>query len=222
MFKADLHVHTCYSKDSTSSLDEIVDHCAKVGIDCLAITDHDRLAGALEMKRIAPFVVIPGEEVFTKQGEIIGLFLEEEVPPGLSPEETVERIKAQGGLVYIPHPFDRFRPHSRIRRDALDRIASHIDLIEVANSRTFMRRDSARALELARSLGVPGIAGSDAHVVREIGRTYMEIPEFKDAGQFIQSLREGRIVSSKTSALVHFYNIRNRLLKRLTAKGHHV
>ena len=215
MFKADLHVHTCYSKDSTSSLDDIIDHCARIGIDCLAITDHDRLAGAIEMKRIAPFVVIPGEEVLTTQGEIIGLFLEEEVPPGLTPEETVERIKAQGGLVYIPHPFDRFRPHSRLHRDALERIMPDVDLVEVFNSRTLLKRDIARAVELARSYGLPGTAGSDAHVTQEIGRAYIEIPEFNDAGQFKTALLQGVISGRRTSPLIHLYNVRNRLIKRL-------
>jgi predicted metal-dependent phosphoesterase TrpH len=213
--KADLHVHTCYSKDSTSSLDKIVQYCLDTGINCLAVTDHDTISGALEMKRIAPFKVIVGEEVLTTCGEIIGLFLTEEIPPHLPPEETVARIKAQGGLVCIPHPFDRFRPHSRLRRDALERIMPDIDLIEIYNSRTFLQRDSLRALQFARSHGLPCTVGSDAHVIGEIGRSFIELPEFNDAEQFRQALAKGKIFTGKTSALVHLYNIRNRLIKRL-------
>ena len=97
MFKADLHVHTCYSKDSISSPEKVVQHCLDISINCLAVTDHDTISGALEVKRIAPFTIIIGEEVLTSCGEIIGLFLTEEIPPHLSPEETVARIKAQGG-----------------------------------------------------------------------------------------------------------------------------
>jgi len=215
LLKADLHVHTCYSKDSTSPLEKIVQHCLDNSINCLAITDHDTISGALEIKRIAPFTVIVGEEVLTACGEVIGLFLTEEIPPRLSPEETVARIKEQGGLVCIPHPFDRFRPHSRLRRDALERIKHDVDLIEVFNSRTYLLRDSARALQFAQSHGLPGTVGSDAHIIREIGRSFIELPEFNDAEQFRQALGQGKIFTSKTSTLTNFYNVRNRLIKRL-------
>ena len=213
--KADLHVHTCYSKDSTSPIEKVVQRCIEVGINCVAVTDHDCISGALEIKRIAPFTVIIGEEVLTDRGEIMGLFLSEEVPPHLSPEETVERIKYQGGLVCIPHPFDRFRPHSRLHRDALERIMPDVDLVEVFNSRTLFKQDAARALELAQRHGLPGTAGSDAHVIQEIGRAFIEIPEFNDAQQFITALNQGRISGHRTSPLIHLYNIRNRVIKRL-------
>ena len=213
--KADLHVHTCHSKDSTSSPEDIVKHCLKVGINCLAVTDHDTISGALEMKRTAPFKVIVGEEVLTTGGEIIGLFLKEEIPPHLTPEETVGLIKAQGGLVCIPHPFDRFRPHSRLRLDALEKLLPDVDMIEVHNSRTFLQRDSLRALQFAQKHGLPVTVGSDAHVVSEIGKSFIEIPEFNDAGQFRLALGQGRIFTGKTSVFVHLYNIRNRLIKRL-------
>jgi hypothetical protein len=215
LLKADLHVHTRYSKDSTSPPEEIVRHCLDTGINCLAITDHDTMAGAIEVKRIAPFKVIVGEEILTNRGEIIGYFLNEEVPPHLSPAETIARIKEQGGLVCIPHPYDRFRPHSKLRRDALKRILPQVDMIEIANSRTFLSRDSRRALELARVNGLPGTAGSDAHVVGEIGKTYLEMPDFKTPQEFLAALRQAGVVSNKTSILIHFYNIRNRLIKRL-------
>jgi len=158
---------------------------------------------------------IIGEEVLTSCGEIIGLFLTEEIPRRLSPEETVARIKAQGGLVCIPHPFDRFRPHSRLRRNALEKIMPDIDLIEVFNSRTFLSGDSARALQFAQSHGLPGTVGSDAHVIREIGRSFMELPEFNDAEQFRLALGQGKIFTQRTSPLIHFYNIRNRIRNRL-------
>jgi predicted metal-dependent phosphoesterase TrpH len=153
--------------------------------------------------------------MMTTRGEIIGLFLSELIPPRLSPEETVARIKAQGGLVCIPHPFDRFRPHSRLSRDSLEKIMPYIDLIEVFNSRTYLQRDSARAMKYAQSHGLPGIVGSDAHVIREIGRSYIEMPEFNDAEQFRLALGKGRMVMRKTGVFIHFYNVRNRIVKRL-------
>lgn len=213
--KADLHVHTCYSKDSISPPQEIVRHCLETGINCLAITDHDTISGALEVKRIAPFKVIIGEEILTNAGEIIGYFITEEIPPRLSPEETVKRIKAQGGLVCIPHPSDCLRPQSRLRRRALEKIMPQVDLIEVFNSRTLLPRDAAHARQLALKHGLPGTAGSDAHVISEVGRAYMELPDFNDAAQFRQALAQGKITGSRTNPLIHFYNLRNRLIKRL-------
>jgi len=213
--KADLHVHTCYSKDSISPPQEIVQHCLETGINCLAITDHDTISGALEVKRIAPFKVIIGEEILTNAGEIIGYYITEEIPPHLSPEETVKRIKAQGGLVCIPHPSDRLRPQSRLQRRALEKIMPQVDLIEVFNSRTLLPRDAAHARQLALKHGLPGTAGSDAHVIQEVGRAYIELPDFNDAAQFRQALAQGKITGSRTNPLIHFYNLRNRLIKRL-------
>ncbi len=215
MLKADLHVHTRYSPDSISSPEQIVQRCLEIGINCLAITDHNSIAGALETKRIAPFKIIVGEEILTNQGEIIGYFLSEEIPPHLSPEETVKRIKAQGGLVCIPHPCDSLRPQSRLQRRALERIMPQVDLIEVFNSRTLLFRDAARARQLADKHGLPGTAGSDAHVVQEIGRSFIDMPEFNDAEQFRRMVAQGRITGNRTSILIHFYNIRNRLFKLL-------
>ncbi len=212
--KADLHVHTRYSEDSISPPEKIVQHCLKMGINCLAITDHNEISGAFEVKRIAPFKVIIGEEILSNQGEIIGYFLTEKIPPRLSPEETAARIKAQGGLVCIPHPFDRFRSGAKLHNHALEKIIENIDLIEVFNSRTMLLRDSARALEFARKHALPGTAGSDAHIVREIGSTYMEIPEFNDAEQLRQALRQGKILGHRTNFFIHFYGIRNRLVKQ--------
>jgi len=220
--KADLHVHTRYSEDSISPPEKIVEHCLKVGINCLAITDHNEISGAFEVKRIAPFKVILGEEILTSQGEIIGYFLTEKIPPRLSPEETVARIKAQGGLVCIPHPYDRFRSGAKLRNNALEKIIPDVDLIEVFNSRTMLLRDSARALELARRHDLPAIAGSDAHIVREVGSTYMEIPEFNDAEQFRLALRQGKVCGHRTSFFIHFYGIRNRLVKQFQRTGSHV
>ena len=214
LLRADLHVHTRYSEDSISTPENIVQHCLKVGINCVAITDHNEISGAFEVERIAPFKVIIGEEILTNQGEVIGYFLRKKIPSRLSPEETVVRIKAQGGLVCVPHPYDRFRSGAKLRKNALEKIIPDTDLIEVFNSRAMLLRDSARALELAQKHGLPGTAGSDAHIAREIGSTYMEIPEFNDVEQFRQALRQGKVFGHRTSFWIHFYGIRNRLVKQ--------
>ena len=116
--KADLHIHSMHSPDSKTTAEQIVAQCQKAGIDCVAITDHNTIAGSLELKRIAPFKVIVSSEIHTGEGEVIGYFLEKEIPKRLSAKETVRLIKEQGGLVCVPHPFDDLRG-SAIERNVL-------------------------------------------------------------------------------------------------------
>jgi hypothetical protein len=202
LLKADLHIHTCYSPDCTTPLEAIIGCCLELGINCIAVTDHNTIAGGLEMQKCAPFTVIVGEEIKTPYGEIIGLFLSQEIPYGLSPQETVSRIKAQGGLVCIPHPFDRVR-RSRLQRQIIDAILPQTDIIEVFNSRTTLLRDSARAQTFARSHGLLASAGSDAHTSYEIGHAYVEMPDFSGVVDFRQALAQGVIVGRRSNPWVH-------------------
>ena len=202
MLKADLHIHTHYSRDSIISPEQCVSRCLRLGINCLAVTEHNNIEGALAVQRIAPFKVIIAEEVKTTDGELTGLFLKETIPLGLTPEETIERIRAQGGLVSLPHPFDRVR-REPLRAQARKRILSHLDVIEVFNSRTTFRSDNEKARRLAEELGLPMGAGSDAHSPWELGATYVEMPDFEGPQQFLDALRQGRIVGRRASPLVH-------------------
>jgi len=192
LIRADLHIHTSYSPDSNVSLERLIARCRKVGINCVAITDHNTIAGALEMKRLAPFEVIVGEEIQTLTGEVIGYFLSEEIPRGLPAEETAHRIKEQGGAVCIPHPFDRLRL-STIRRQSLEALVPYTDIIEVFNSRLILRRQCTMAQRFAEVHGLLSSAGSDAHTVFEVGNAYVEMPEFDDKDQFLLALAQGRI-----------------------------
>ncbi|GAG02442.1 unnamed protein product, partial [marine sediment metagenome] len=144
MLKADLHTHTYFSPDSLTSPEKYVQACVNRRINCVAVTDHNAIDGALAVEKLATFKVIIGEEVESAEGEIIGLFLQEEVPPSLGSEETVERIKGQGGLVCIPHPFDRFRGE-HLAEAALMRILPQVDIIEALNARTTFRADNDHA-----------------------------------------------------------------------------
>jgi len=210
--KADLHVHTGYSMDATASLEQIVEHCLRIGINCLAIADHNTMAGAVRLKEIAPFRVIVAEEILTTCGEVIGMFLTEEIPSKLTIEETITRIKAQQGLVCIPHPYDNFRL-SAFRNEAFVAIMPQVDIIEVFNSRSLSPHNSAKAKKLAEEFGKPASAGSDAHIASEIGKAYVEMPDFNDKETFLSSLTEGRIVGRKSSPLVHFASTWARLTK---------
>ena len=120
MLKADFHIHTRYSMDCNTPLDKLIERCIERGVNCVAIADHGTAEGALKLKEMAPFKIIIAEEILTPEGEIMGMFLQETIASGLSVEETLSRIKAQDGLVCIPHPFDRFRP-SAMRLETLER-----------------------------------------------------------------------------------------------------
>ncbi|MCL5960922.1 MAG: PHP domain-containing protein [Chloroflexi bacterium] len=187
------------------------------GVNCLAITDHNSIKGSLELQRIAPIRIILAEEIKTLQGEIIGLFLQEEIPRRLSAEETVSKIKEQGGLVYVPHPFDRLRG-SRLRRQTLLEIVGQVDIMEVFNSRVTFPRDNALAREFADRFGLAHGGGSDAHVAYEIGRTVVEIPDFETPAEFLIALRQGAVRGRLSPPLVHlastFRKFRRRYLPR--------
>jgi len=201
MLCCDLHVHTFYSHDSLLKPEALVRACTAKGIGCVAITDHNEIDGARLVQRLAPFAVIVGEEIRTSEGEITGLFLKERIPPNLSPEETIHRIRSQGGLVYIPHPFDPAVP-VRLRRSALLRLFSKVDIIEGWNSRTLFRSADLKARDFAAQHGIAVGAGSDAHNRFEIGRAYVEMQPFRTKAQFLRNLALGTL-HGKKSALAH-------------------
>ena len=150
----------------------------------------------------------------TPYGEIMGLFLEETIPSGLSVEETISRIKAQGGLVCIPHPFDTFR-HSALKSHVIEEIADRIDIFEVLNARGILSRDSKKAEAFAAEHGIIRSAGSDAHTPREIGNAYVEMPEFEGRDDFLEALKKGKISGRRTNPLVHFASLWARIKSKL-------
>jgi len=213
LLKADLHVHTEYSIDCTTPLDKLITRCLKIGINCVAICDHGTAEGAIKLKAIAPFTVIVAEEILTPKGEIMGMFLKETVPSGLSVAETISSIRAQGGLICIPHPVDRFRP-SALDIDTLEEIADQIDVIEVFNARTLPFQNLNEAKMFAEKYGLKKSAGSDAHTLSEIGNAYIEMPEFNGQDDFLQALVEGKICGHRTNPLTHFVSLGNKLRKK--------
>ena len=214
MIKADLHVHTCYSIDCLTPLERIVDRCLEIGINCIAVADHNTIAGALRLKEIAPFKVIIAEEILTPVGEIMGLFLNKEVPRGLSPQETISRIRSQSGLVAIPHPFGRSLSWKSNLLTSTE-ILSQFDIIETFNSRTPFSSDIAKAQKLAKEQRKAASAGSDAHTLGEIGRAYVEMPEFNGPDDFLNSLAQGKIFGQKSSYLAHFASTWARIRKQV-------
>lgn len=215
MIKADLHIHTTYSMDCTMPLEKIISRCLEVGINCLGVADHNTIAGALKLKEMAPFSIIVGEEILTLNGEVIGFFLTQEIPSKLSIEETVAQIKAQNGLVCIPHPYDRLRV-SVFRDEIFEGIMPDVDIIEVFNARSLSPGSSTRAAQLVQKYGKLASAGSDAHTLPEIGNAYVEMPNFNDKEEFLASLAKGKISGNKSSPTAYFVSTWNKLKKRLS------
>ncbi|HEX5466893.1 MAG TPA: PHP domain-containing protein [Candidatus Limnocylindrales bacterium] len=177
----DLHCHSCYSFDSISRPADIVRAAASRGLTHLAITDHDVIEGALRALDLAPvgLTVIVGEEILTREGDCLGLFLERAVPPGLSLAETIAAIHEQGGLAGLPHPFDQLRRSSglaRGREELLAPVLPQLDFIEAFNARVVNPSANERAAELAVRHGLPGVASSDAHHVSEVAVACTIVP----------------------------------------------
>lgn len=191
--------------DCNTSLERIIERCRKVGINCLAVTDHGTIEGALEIRKTAPFKIIVGEEILTPHGEIIGLFLEKEIPSELTVEETIARIREQKGLVCIPHPFDAVRP-SALSDKEIEKVTGDIDIIEVFNSRNPLPHSSSKARAFAEKHGIAMSAGSDAHTPNEIGNACVQMPEFNGRDDFLEALRAGEITGRRTNVLNHFYS----------------
>ncbi len=202
MLKADLHIHTKYSMDCTTPLEKIIKRCQELKITCIAIADHGTAEGGLEMQKIAPFKVIVAEEILTTQGEIMGMFLKETIPSGITPQEAVKRIREQGAVVNIPHPFETIRG-SALKDNTIDEIAADIDLMEVLNSRSPFPANTNKARAFAEKHNIPGGAGSDAHIIAEIGNAYIEIPDFNTPAEFLKSVAQGKIYGKRSNIFVH-------------------
>ena len=192
----DLHMHTSWSHDCSVEVDELLDHAEETGIGAIAITDHNAFGGALEAVEKAKrrkLLVIPGEEIKTDtQGEVIGLFLTEEIPRGMSFGDTISAIRSQGGLVYLPHPFDR--RHAIPDPVTLHRHLAEIDVFEVYNARLLFEAYNDEALRFARKYNLTMAAGSDAHVLPGVGTGAMRMRAFRDAEEFMVSLHSAEIL----------------------------
>jgi predicted metal-dependent phosphoesterase TrpH len=200
---ADLHLHTSWSHDCQIPVADLLDHAEDQGLGAIAVTDHNVFGGALEAVELArgrDLVVIPGEEVKTHdQGEVIGLFLREEIPRGLSFGETVDAIREQGGVVYLPHPFDRL--HAIPESATLHRHLEQVDVVEVYNARLLFEAYNDEALRFARKHDVTMGAGSDAHVLQGVGTGAVRMRAFDGPEEFLVSLRAAQVVRRPRSLL---------------------
>lgn len=205
--RIDLHLHTEASRDCSSPYPEVLARLRAREIGVQAVTDHNTIEGALRLRELAledgegPQVIV-GEEVTTSEGELIGLFLEREIPAGLSPEETIDRIRVQGGLVLLPHGFDPLKT-MRLTPAARRRVADRIDIVEGFNARVSRPARNAEAVAWAAARDLPVSAGTDAHRVADVGVAWVETPERPIRGpvDLLTALREGEIHGDWTHPL---------------------
>jgi len=233
VISADLHLHTCYSHDCATQLKDVVRRCREAGLDCVAVTDHNTIAGALRLRDSGEFRVIVGEEISTGEGEMLGLFLTEAIPRGLTALDTIERVQAQGGLTCIPHPLGRrpffssgemgfrcdgrFKPAPGLKHAnklLTEDVLARVDMLEAINSRTPFSSTWDAMRRLVEVCGLPATAGSDAHSAQEIGHARVVMDDFHDAQSFLAAIRDGQVSGSRSSHLVHFQSIRARLRRR--------
>ena len=192
----DVHVHTRYSGHSILKVEDVARIAKKRCLDAVAITDHDAIKGALELSKVFPTII--AEEVSSDEGDVIGLFLREKVEKGPA-LEVMDKIRAQGALVMIPHPFDMMRKEALMKEE----LVSKGDIIEVFNSRVIRQEDNERARKFAVDKSLPMIVGSDAHTSVEIGRSFIEIDSADDPRSFMRALKNAKLHSRRSSVMVH-------------------
>ena len=192
--RVDCHSHSMWSGDCTTTPDELALAIEETGIDVVCLTDHNVIAGALQLADELPCRVIVGEEMRVGEGELIGLFLSERVPQGLGPVESAKRIRDQGGVVYIPHPFDPMR--NALRPHEIDLLVEEglVDVIEGRNAKTSLASLNQKAVDYGAAHGLVVGAGSDAHVPGALGAAYVIMPDFDGPASFVASMAQGRIV----------------------------
>jgi predicted metal-dependent phosphoesterase TrpH len=190
-------VHTAYSYDGFTTIEQLNAACQRRGINALAITDHDTLEAALLCKKSLLLKVIVGEEVTTASGHLIGLFLSRWIPPGLTVSETIDRIRDQGGLVYLPHPFDRVRA-GYMNSTQLEELANRFDMVEVFNSRNLFNDSNDKASAFAASHSLLRTVGSDAHVPHEVGRSSLRMKVFSGPEEFLVNLNQAQLMTRRT------------------------
>jgi len=213
--RIEFHCHTIFSKDSLTRPADLVATCRRKGIDRVVVTDHNTIAGARVAQALDPERVIVGEEIMTTRGEILAAFVSEEIPKGLSPQETLRRLKDQGAFISVSHPFDKLRKGGWKEADLLE-ILSEVDAIEVYNSRCMNPRFNREARQFAEKHNMAGTVGSDAHVTFELGRSLMSLEPFTGPDELRKIIRSGTPKVRWSLPWVHFTSRYATIYKKVT------
>jgi hypothetical protein len=213
----ELHSHTYVSPDCLMRPAGIVRACRARGVDRLAVTDHNSIRGALELRALAPALTIVGEEIMTTRGELLAYFVQEEIPAGLTPAETIARLRAQGAVISVAHPFDRLRKGAWAEPD-LAAIVDQVDALEVFNARVVFPEDNDRALAFAQRHAKAGTVGSDAHSYRELGRAVLRLPAAGTPAELAAGFASAERVTRLSSPLIHLTSRYAKWVKRLSQR----
>ncbi len=200
MFTVEFHCHSIYSKDSLTSSESLVRAARQKGLDRLVVTEHNNIAGALAAQKLAPELVIVGEEIMTTRGELLAAFVCQEVPAGLAPREAIRRLREQGAFISVSHPFDAQRGW---QLEHLLEIAPLVDALETFNSRCVLGRYNQLAADFARQHHLAETVGSDAHTLRELGRAVLLLDEFTDSASLKKALVTAQQRTRLSSPLIH-------------------
>jgi predicted metal-dependent phosphoesterase TrpH len=205
MLRIETHLHTIYSPDSLTTPEKLLEVCRRKGIDRVIVTDHNSITGALKARELDPKRVIIGEEIMTTKGELLAFFIQEEIPPFLSPKETIQILREQGAFISVSHPLDKMRKGAWEMEDLI-KIAPLVDAIETFNARCMFPSYNHAAQAFAKEHKLPGTAGSDAHAPFEIGRANLLIHEFQTAAELKRVILQAQFCVRLSSPLVHFYS----------------
>jgi predicted metal-dependent phosphoesterase TrpH len=203
MLTVEFHCHTCFSKDSLTSPQKLIETCHRKGIDRVVVTDHNTIAGGLAAQALDPQRVIVGEEIMTTQGELLAAFVTEEVPAFLPPQEAIRRLRQQGAFISVSHPFDHMRSGAWREAD-LEAILPQVDAIEVFNSRCMNAHFNAKAQAFARRHGLAATVGSDAHAAFEVGRSVLVMEPFEGPEEMRRLIRKAVLKTRLSPRWVHF------------------
>ncbi len=217
MLRVEFHCHTIYSKDSLTSPQKLLEACRRKGIARVIVTDHNTIAGAQAAQALEPERVIIGEEIMTTRGEILAAFVTEEVPPMLSPQETIERLRRQEAFISVSHPFDELREGGWEEADLLE-IIPQVDAIEIYNSRCINPAFNRRARDFARQHNLAGTVGSDAHVAAELGQSIMLLEEFQSPDDLRKVIRGGLPETHWSPPWIHLTSRYATLRKRINLR----
>lgn len=221
LLRCEFHCHTIYSKDSLATPEKLLAACERKGIQRVAVTDHNTITGARRAYELDPERVIIGEEILTARGELLAFFVQEHVPPGLSPQESIHRLRGQGAFISVSHPFDRLRKGAWEEADLLE-IAPLVDAIEVFNARCMSPSFNQAATDFAHQYNLSATVGSDAHTPFELGKAALLLPDFHDADELRAVIGRGQPETRLSPPWIHFtsrYAVWYKKLFRRTETG---
>lgn len=203
MLKLEFHCHTNASRDSLTQPEDLIKTARRKGLDRLVITDHNSIQGALAAQKLDRELVIVGEEIMTTRGEILAAYVQEEIPAGLTPQETIKILKEQGAFISVSHPFDRLRKGSWQEKDLLE-IIEQVDAIEIFNSRCMNPMFNVQAKQFAEKYNLAGTVGSDAHAAFEVGKSIMALDQFEGSEEMRKVIRQAKYQTKLSPWWVHF------------------